>query len=41
MNQDRLSNLALLAIEHHAAGNLNLKTLITDLDNKKAQRTDI
>ena len=26
MNQDRLSNLALLAIEHHAAENSNLKT---------------
>ena len=41
MNQDRVSNLALLAIEHHAAENLNLKTLITDFANKKARRTDI
>ena len=43
MNQDRLSNLPLLAIEHHAAENLNLKTLLTDfaLKKKKTRRTDI
>ena len=41
MNQDKLSNLALLAIENHATENLNLKTLITDFANKIARRTDI
>ena len=41
INQNRLCNLAFLAIEHHAAENLNLKTLITHFTNKKSRRTDI
>ena len=41
MNQERLSNLALLTIEHHTVENLNLKTLLTDFANKKARRTNI
>ena len=38
MGQKRLSNLALLAIEHKIAENLNLDTVISEFSMKKARR---